>query len=381
VIRTLDQVARVVVRKAGRPIGWLLCAVIACAPVNAQDWQIVVPLEPDFLMDVPLQRLQNVADVPLDMTLLEIVRQLDAPDFHEREQAAQQIIERADDKIKLYAILDHGDLTVEQRYRLLQVVREYLLEMPRGAVGISMDGWQPGMALQGGGVRVADLVPGMPAERVLQVGDRIVAIDGHPLATQNDLIIYVQNKRPGDKVNMSIKRSKTDERGNLVVDDRNQPIAEDLVLELELGSVEMLRNARRGDVRTSPVAQQRAREAGEVADKFAPTPTPVMVRGENGKAFAFTLPEPGDVDAESGDSRVDTHPMVLKLMRDFEMIDAGRITLTPELRRQWFQDLQIFANFTAQQDMDEDSRLVNELVIARYSQLLNNRLQKVMPTP
>jgi hypothetical protein len=106
-----------------------------------------------------------------------------------------------------------------------------------------------------------------------------------------------------------------------------------------------------------------------------------MVRGENGKAFAFTLPEPGTVDAESGDSRVDTHPMVRKLMRDFEMIDAGRITLTPELRRQWFQDLQIFANFTAQQDMDEDSRLVNELVIARYSQLLNNRLQKVMPTP
>jgi C-terminal processing protease CtpA/Prc len=177
------------VRKAGRPTGWVLCAAIAGAPVSAQDWQIVDPFEPGLLMDQPSQRLQNVADVPLDMTLLEIVRKLDAPEFHAREEAAQQIIERADDKIKLYAILDHGNLTVEQRYRLLQVVREFLLEMPRGAVGISMDGWQPGMALQDGGVRVADLVPGMPAERVLQVGDRIIAIDGHPLATQNDLII------------------------------------------------------------------------------------------------------------------------------------------------------------------------------------------------
>lgn len=375
-IRTVNNLQRC----SRLPLCWLLCAALA-GPAAAQELQFVDPFGQDLTLELPDQGIGDLANVQLDPALLEVVRHLDDPAFDKREEAAQTVVEKAGDKIQLYAILDHGNLTIEQRYRLLQIVREYLLDMPRGAVGISMAGWQPGMALQGGGVRVADLIPGMPAERVLQVGDRIMAIDGHALATQTDLLVYVQTKRPGDRISMSIKRSKVDDRGDLVLDERNQVMTDDLVVELELGSFETLKNTQRGEARPSPVAQQRAREAGEVADKFAPTPTALMVTGENGQAFAFTSSDTDDTEPDIVDARADTHPLVRKLLRDFELIDGGRITLTPELRRQWYQELQLFAQVTAQADMGEEMRLMNERVIARYSQLLNSRLRKVAPAP
>ena len=54
-----------------------------------------------------------------------------------------------------------------------------------------------------------------PSDKVLDPGDRIVAIDGKPIGTVDDLSKILEGKKPGDVVSMEIKRP---EQGDLTVD-------------------------------------------------------------------------------------------------------------------------------------------------------------------
>lgn len=56
------------------------------------------------------------------------------------------------------------------------------------------------------GVYVMQVVEEMPAEGIVEAGDRIQAVDGNKIASADDLVNYVQKKKPGDSVKLSFKR-------------------------------------------------------------------------------------------------------------------------------------------------------------------------------
>ncbi|KKE78077.1 PDZ domain-containing protein [Oceanobacillus caeni] len=56
------------------------------------------------------------------------------------------------------------------------------------------------------GVYVVSVVEGMPADGVLQMGDRIIGIDNKPIKEANDLIHYVEQKKENDVVSIKFVR-------------------------------------------------------------------------------------------------------------------------------------------------------------------------------
>lgn len=58
------------------------------------------------------------------------------------------------------------------------------------------------------GVYVVSVIDGMPADGVLETGDRITAIDGNEIDESNDLIDYVDNKQAGDTVTVNVERDQ-----------------------------------------------------------------------------------------------------------------------------------------------------------------------------
>ena len=90
------------------------------------------------------------------------------------------------------------------------------------------------------GVEVNDLLPGMPAEKVLKRGDRILSIDGRQVARMDSLISIVQVERPGQKVTLEVDRPTRDAAGRELRGADGMPVVERLVVEMVLASSEQL---------------------------------------------------------------------------------------------------------------------------------------------
>jgi PDZ domain-containing protein len=60
--------------------------------------------------------------------------------------------------------------------------------------------------VSGGGAVVRDISPDVPAAKVLQVGDVIVAVDGTPVHLDSDLGPILEPHKPGDQVTLTIER-------------------------------------------------------------------------------------------------------------------------------------------------------------------------------
>lgn len=58
------------------------------------------------------------------------------------------------------------------------------------------------------GVYVVAVIPDMPAEAILETGDKIIAIDGHPITDSDSLIERVNQKNAGEKINLTIDRDE-----------------------------------------------------------------------------------------------------------------------------------------------------------------------------
>jgi hypothetical protein len=167
-------------------------------------------------------------NTPISPGVLEVVSQLDDASYDRREAAAQLLASDEVDNQQLLALLAGDSLSPEQRYRLVEVVETRIIRTPRGAVGIQID---MGMGVGPNGLlelRVNGLVPGLPAEKVLRIGDRISHVDGQPLRAQQDFTTIVQMKKPGEKVTLRVKRNRTDEQGRLLRDAEDQLIVDDM---------------------------------------------------------------------------------------------------------------------------------------------------------
>jgi hypothetical protein len=57
------------------------------------------------------------------------------------------------------------------------------------------------------GVDVKEVVAGSPAEGAIEVGDRIVTLDGTDLTTVDDLFLVMESKAPGDRIEIALVRA------------------------------------------------------------------------------------------------------------------------------------------------------------------------------
>ena len=118
-------------------------------------------------------------------------------------------------------------------------------------------------------------LPDLPAERVLQRGDRITHVDGNPLNGRNDLIHRVQARRPGDEVQLVVNRVRRDGDGRPLLNEARQAQYETLEIGIVLASAELLKQF---DSRKSDVESMREEEADWAMKLFAPQPALIKFR-------------------------------------------------------------------------------------------------------
>ena len=226
-------------------------------------------------MPLPTDAELSRVDVPDD--LVRLARQFDADAYAERASAREQLLARKPSPDELMALLLRRDLSNDARHAIVSVLEQRIMLAPRGALGIRMEG----PIMRATGVRVTGLVPGMPAERVLQVGDLITSVDGQPLNDRSDLIRAVQSLAPGVEVKVSVRRTKRDTDGKVIVGDDGLERVDELNLKLRLGSTEDLNE--RGDAQgggvVNAMAPQRQAQIEEARRRFLPSATAVEFPG------------------------------------------------------------------------------------------------------
>lgn len=210
-----------------------------------------------------------------------LVARLESNDWREREDATEAIVSLApvntNDRIR--ERLARDDLSTEQRHRLLDALCRRIVERPRGAIGITMDS----MRRDGRGVRVVDLVRGMPAAEVLRVGDVIEHINDEPIRNSEELATVVQEMKPGTSVRLRVQRPVRDAQGRPRRDGAGETITEPVELTIQLGSMEQLEQGERfagNPVRVQTmVLREREMEAARLRNRFAAPGSLVQVDG------------------------------------------------------------------------------------------------------
>lgn len=309
----------------------------------------------------------ELAGVKVDPALREAVAGLDDPDFQVREAATRNLERSLDDRLQLYKLLDEPGLSAEQRYRLLEALRSALLNTPRGAIGIQS---QP-QAFNVGAleIKVDALLPGLPAAKVLEVGDLISEVDGQPLRRFDDLQTRVQTKKPGDKVTLKVRRARRDAEGALIKDEKNEAVIDVMQLELELGSAELLDRDPERMNGVSRVQASRISEAGNVMRAAAPQPRPIAVRGGS-KAFASV---PSASPDDPPDPNVDRYQSIRDLLKMRQQIARGEARETDMLRDVWQQELKRLLVKAEDPMLNPQQREFMRRVAERYAQLMEPR--------
>lgn len=306
----------------------------------------------------PAERLERIE---IDPRLRELVSRLNAPEFDVRQRATAEIADGRYPREQIYAMLARDELSIEQRHRLLTVLQETVLNAPRGAVGISM---REHRANDGGiEVLVTDLLPGLPAEQVMRIGDRIRAINGRDVESQRDLINRVQVRRPGDTVTMSVRRPKLDPMGREIVDDEGRTEFEMLEIDLTLGSAELLVNPVTGQPQTnSNIELLRRQEVIAAERRFGSSAREIKVDGE--------WPEVASSAVTALDELVENHPAVRVIREHRRMIAEGRLVKNQTIRQHWQLLLTEVKSRLTDPDLSPDTQQYLERVVQRVAQLI-----------
>ncbi|MFM7261419.1 MAG: PDZ domain-containing protein [bacterium] len=267
-------------------VAWLAMAVHMIA--SAANAQIQLGPRPGVAIvggtsqqQVTLPSDAELAAIDVPAELVRLARALDAEHYSDRSAARTAILARRPSQNELMALLLRRDLGDEARQALIGILRERILKSPRGALGIRMET----MLMREEGVRITGVIAGMPAEKVLQVGDLVVEVNGSALRDRNDLIRVVQSLEPGDEVRVKVRRVRRDEAGKVIVDENGAEATETLDVKMRLGSTEDL--DAQGDplnpiapnpLMLNPAVLGREAIADAAAERFLPKPRVVPVR-------------------------------------------------------------------------------------------------------
>lgn len=350
---------------AAAVIACLAIALGAGAPAFArQPLPDAWPLQDATPVQSAIPPGEALANVEIRPELREWVAQLDDPSFEVRETATQRLREAARNKLELYALLEQGGLTPEQRYRLLNIVREQLQE--RGAVGISVDQRR----IPGGEVVIESLIAGLPAERVLQVGDQITHLNGRALPSWDHFRTTVQNMRPGERIQVTVRRALRGNDGRIQVNEDGRAAVEDFEVDMELGSAANLPSGGFGRRDAQGLDDERGREARDAQQRFGPTPARVSLRGGFEALIALAPPRMHDVILnDDADLEVENHPDILHLKEQLHLIEEGLLEESTELRRIWQLQLQSIALRATQPGQ---RRELLERVARRFAELISD---------
>lgn len=245
-----------------------------------------------------------------------LVRDLDDPDFAVRERAATGLRAWRGPDDDVFQALFAGRLTAEQRHRLLSVLAFRYVHRPRGALGVSMRSDNVTEVI------VTSLVAGLPAEKVLEPGDRITHLDGHEFANRTEFDQLIKAKWPGDLMTVTVRRlAQPGEPAVMHGDRREEPEAR--TFEIELGSLDELSED------AGELHARRMRSMLEMTiQNTVPPPKDAIVPPDALERASIT--SLGDVD---------DHPYVRQIQRELRLIDAGRLTLDAELHAEWQERL------------------------------------------
>lgn len=258
--------------------------------------------------------------------LEDVIEQLGHPSFVERQAASAQLRDIVDYNIaSLYSYLENPELSAEQRYRVLAVAADKLINRPRGALGISMA--QQGRALRQP-VKIASLIDGMPASRVLKVGDCIRRIDATAIQSSEDLRGFVQSKLPGDVVLVTVDRPKVDDGGARLFDENEKMIYETVQVEMELGSVEQLDQNGTGNVNVAGVMENVLERVARTNERYGPVPVDIVISNREDLHAAI-------VGLTAGSTEVDQHPIIKRLLDDVRRIQLGGEEITNADHQRW----------------------------------------------
>jgi hypothetical protein len=245
---------------------WACVALVACCP--ARVWgQATSGTVGD---PVALPGAAELAAIQIDPALRVLVERLGDPSYIAREAATAELLRGPHDNAQIYAVLSQAKLTAEQRHRLLSVLRERLLNTPRGAVGIKVDRrWLPEKVV------IEELLPDLPARDVLQVGDRITHLRGVPLESWEAFVDTVQSSVPGTKITVTVERLVSGRRPMRrdVAVDAEEPQYQQLDIELRLGSADQLLDPVTGRPQIGgPVVVRKKLEADQALKRFGSEP-------------------------------------------------------------------------------------------------------------
>jgi len=247
--------------------------------------------------------------------LRSIVTRLGAKEWLIRREASLELEGMKPEPEILVRLLIDPELDLEQRARLLRCLVGRIVQMPRGAVGIRMS-----TNLQRNGVLVSAVIPGLPAEAFLEVGDLIVSIEDTPINNSEDLISVVQSRKPGDRLAFLVRRPKRGGQGVDELGPDGRPVTELLEFVIPLGSVAELDQT--GNVASSArLDEVRKRKIRVVQEAFGPKP--VRVR----------TPSVIIAEAPFVDRPADSHPAVVWLLQNRQILDAGGDPFTPDFEK------------------------------------------------
>ncbi|MDG1899301.1 MAG: PDZ domain-containing protein [Phycisphaerales bacterium] len=311
------------------------------------------PVAPAPAPDVPSIRMVGEQDY------VELVGLLDSSDWNERESATWRLARATADvpDIRIERSLGQEGLSLEQVMRLLRVMEIRLLHAPRGALGIQMPMnrvARPGdiLRIEPRGVGVSAVIPGLPAEKILQVGDVITHINGIPLEDREDLARIVQQHWPDDVLALRINRMLPGQQG---IEPQDREV-ERLELEITLGSTAVLRRSGGTQSVLDPALADRRQRLMELYQKHGAVPSSIP---------SPRAPEIGSIEEEQD-------PLIRGILQQVEGIRNGTYPATlADLHPQWEAKIKSIDDQLSSTDLQPEQRLKLEVRRDRLQAILD----------
>jgi hypothetical protein len=199
---------------AGMMLLQVWCALPVAATSSESDGKTPPPAAGDA---PPISKPVDPAEVP------QLVKDMDADDFFVRDAATRRLLMASNLRADQLAAHFNPTLSAEQRWRLQVVIEHHFVrsllptEVPedaRGVLGVTIQGVSadPDTSTPAG-IRIAQVMPGMPAFAQLQVGDFIVEVDGKAITNGTDAEITLRfseaigSRKAGQVVRLGVLRS------------------------------------------------------------------------------------------------------------------------------------------------------------------------------
>ena len=308
---------------------------------------------------IPMQ-LDRTVDIGLQLN--QYLEWLDSADWRTREAAT---IRLARDQAISEQLIDQRlagtALTQEQKLRLLRALETRLLLLPRGAIGISMKRSITNFTDKSGnnirGVEIVELLPGMPAEEHLRVGDVLMSIEGQAFDQSDQVSSLIKQFWPGDEVELEVAR---DEPADAAGTPRRSRV---LKIRIKLGSTDQLSNRSR----TSPVPTgDRAVAENRIRSMY-------QRYGPGNRKMQSPLNMPGQ--EKIGDLPIGIDPkLILQQVRDDQSAMnkqvAGSLT-QEEFDAKWASYVGSLTDLLDSGLLDGESRILIEQLRARILELVD----------